>query len=188
MQGATVTFVRHAMPLTDTDLPSTEWHLGHDGVDAAQRLADRLEVAPRIGVLVTSSEPKAVETAATIAERWSASSRSDDRLREVARPWVGAGYRSVAHRYLRGELPEGWEPHHQAAARAGDAVDDAVAAAAGAPVVVVSHGLLLAVLLGSRLGDDFDRETFWSCLSFPDAWGLDSSGTIHRPLLRAASS
>jgi broad specificity phosphatase PhoE len=188
MQAASVTFVRHAMPLTDTEAPSTEWHLGHDGVEAAERLADRLEVAPRIGVLVTSSEPKAVETAATIAERWHTLSHPDERLREVARPWVGAGYRSVAHRYLRGEVPDGWEPHDEVATRAGAAVDDAVVAAEGAPVVIVSHGLLLAVLLGSRLGHGFDREAFWSCLSFPDAWGLDGSGTIHRPQLPAASS
>jgi broad specificity phosphatase PhoE len=163
------------------------WHLDDDGLDAAGRLADRLEVAPRPGALVTSTEPKAVETAEAIGQRWGTPVVGDDRLREVTRPWTGVGYRSVAHRYLRGELPEGWEPHEEVAGRAADAVDDARAAAGGAPVVVVSHGLVLAVHLGACLGEGFDRDGFWSCLAFPDAWGLDDHGTLHRPQLRAAS-
>jgi broad specificity phosphatase PhoE len=187
MQVAPVTFVRHAMPVTDADVSPSLWHLDHDGREAAGRLADRLEVAPRPGALVTSTEPKAVETAEAIGERWGTSVVGDDRLREVMRPWTGPGYRSVAHRYLRGELPDGWEPHAEVARRAGAAVADARAGARGAPVVVVSHGLVLAVHLGASLGADFDREVFWSCLAFPDAWGLDDAGTLHRPQLPASA-
>ena len=35
------------------------------------------------------------------------------------------------------------------------------------------HGLALSIHLGDRLGADFDRESFWSRLAFPDAWALD---------------
>ena len=56
------------------------------------------------------------------------------------------------------------------------------AAASGAPVVVVTHGLILSIHLGDRLGADFDRESFWSRLAFPDAWALDADDTLHRSL------
>jgi len=175
------------MALTDEAVDPRQWHLGEEGLRLAGRLAERLEVAPRIGVLVTSTEPKAAQTAAVIAERWPVDVIADDRLREVDRPWIGAGYRSVAHRYLRGELPDGWEPHTAVAARAAAAVVEATQAAGDAPVVVVSHGLVLAVHLGDLFGEDFDREAFWSCLAFPDAWSLGPAGTLHRPQVGVAA-
>jgi hypothetical protein len=60
-------------------------------------------------------------------------------------------------------------------------VADALSAATGGPAIVVTHGLALALHLGERLGDDFDPETFWSRLAFPDAWALDG-GVLHRSL------
>ena len=183
MQAPSVTYVRHAMPETDDGADPTTWHLGEEGTRLAGRLAGRLEVAPRIGALVTSDEPKAVETAAAIAQHWGSEVVHDDRLREVRRPWVGEGYRSVAHRYLQGDLPARWEPYAEVVARTGAAVADARVAAGSGPVVVVSHGLALAVHLGAVLGDGFDRDAFWRCLAFPDAWTLDEVGTLHRPLV-----
>lgn len=186
MAPAPISYVRHSMAEPDESRPPTDWQLGDDGRTAARRLAERLEVAPEIGALVTSTEPKAVATAEVIGERWAADVHEDDRLREAARRWIGPGYRAVAHRYLRGEEIDGWEHHDDVAARAEAAVDDAAAIAGGKPVVVVSHGLVLAVHLGRRLGQGFDAESFWSCLAFPDAWALDERGLLHRPLTPAA--
>ncbi len=178
-----ITYVRHAMPVVVDDVPSSAWHLDETGRAAARALADCLEIDAGVGALVTSNEPKAVETAVPIAERWSAVLVEDPRVREAERPWVGDGYRGVVHRYLRGEQPEGWEPHAEVAARVSAAVRDAVAGAGGGPVVIVSHGLALTLHLGDRLGADFDRESFWSGLAFPDAWALDD-GVLHRSLPR----
>ena len=142
-----------------------------------------------IGVLVSSTDTKALETAAAIAERWPAPQwrRTIGCARRV-RPWIGTGYRAVAHRYLRGELPEGWEPHAAVAARmARGRRRRRRRSAAGAPVVVVSHGLALSIHLGDRLGADFDRESFWSRLAFPDAWALDGDDVLHRSLPGARS-
>jgi broad specificity phosphatase PhoE len=182
MDPAPITFVRHAMPVTVEGTPPADWHL--DGAAKAHVgvWADRLEVDDGIGVLVSSTEPKALETAAAIGERWEAEVREDDRLREAVRPWIGPGYRAVAHRYLRGEEADGWEPHDQVATRMAAAVDDAVAIAGDHAAVVVSHGLAISIHLGARLGPDFDRESFWSRLAFPDAWVLGSDGVLHRSL------
>lgn len=187
MDAAPITYVRHSMAVPAEGVHPTEWHLDERGRADARQLASRLEVAPSLGAVASSSEPKAWETAQEIGRRWGVTPVADERLREAIRPWIGPGYRAVAHRYLRGDLPEGWEAHERVAERVAAAVDDAVAAAGGRPVVVVSHGLALAVHLGERLGGAFDRKSFWSGLAFPDAWVLDAAGTLHRPQVRAAA-
>lgn len=187
METPPITYVRHSMAST-TDAHPTEWRLDDDGWSDARRLARRLEVGDGIGSLVTSTEPKALETAEAIGQHWGVDVTADERLREAVRPWIGPGYRAVVHRYLRGELPPGWEPHEAVAARVGAAVWDARSSSGGGPVVVVSHGLALSLHLRGSLGHDFDMEAFWSCLSFPDAWALDSAGTLHRPLEQVRST
>lgn len=165
----------------------TSWRLDDEGRRSAQRLAERLEVGrvgddggpPGIGALVASTEPKALATAAEIGAAWGADVAADPRLREAVRPWIGPGYRTVVHRYLRGELPPGWEPHADVAHRMAEALADAQAATEGT-VVIVSHGLALAVHLEDRLSGGFDPEHFWSGLAFPDAWLLDETGLLHR--------
>jgi broad specificity phosphatase PhoE len=176
------------MPAVSEGLDPTEWHLDEANRLAVRVWAERLEVGDGIGALVTSTEPKAIETAASIAECWSTDVIEDPRLREARRPWIGTGYRAVAHGYLRGEQPEGWEPHASVAERMAAAVGDALAKAGDGPAMVVSHGLALSVHLGDRLGADFDRETFWSRLAFPDAWALGDDDVLHRSLPSAPLS
>jgi broad specificity phosphatase PhoE len=183
-----ITYVRHAMPMVTPDVHSSEWHLDDANRAAVRVWAERLEVRSGIGALVTSTEPKAQETAAGIAECWPAEIVEDPRLREAERPWIGTGYRAVAHRYLRGEQPESWEPHASVAERMAAAVADAYERAGDGPPIVVSHGLALSVHLGDRLGRDFVRETFWSRLAFPDAWVLGTDGVLHRSLPSAPLS
>jgi broad specificity phosphatase PhoE len=185
MAATPITYVRHAMAVQTDGVHPTEWHLDDAARADAARMAAQLEVTPAIGCLVSSTEPKALETAEAVAERWGAALIADAGLREAVRPWIGPGYRAVVHRYLRGELPEGWEPHADVEARMAASIEAATELAAGRPVVVVSHGLSLALHLCDRLGRDFDRESFWSSLAFPDAWVLDGSGTLHRPAARA---
>ena len=177
-----ITYVRHAMAATSEGIHPSEWHLDDAAKDHAEAWASRLEVGDEGFRLVSSTEPKALETAAAVARRWGGEVVPDERLREAQRPWIGPGYRAVAHRYLRGELPEGWEPHADVASRIGAAVAEALDTAAGAPVVVVTHGLILSIHLGDRLGPEFDRESFWSRLAFPDAWALGADDTLHRSL------
>ena len=185
MASVPISYVRHAMAVLDESVHPTDWRLDSDGRAAAVALAETLEIGEGIGALVSSTEPKAMETAAAISRRWSVEVRPDPRLREATRPWIGPGYRAMAHRYLRGESYDGWEPHAEVAARTAGAVDDAVADAHGRSVVVVTHGLALSLHLSHRLGDGFDPDAFWSCLAFPDAWALSASDLLHRPLPRA---
>lgn len=186
MSEPLVTYVRHAMAVPTEGAHPTTWELDDGGRRTAAELAERLEVDGHLGALVTSTEPKALATAEEIGRVWDVAVQPEPDLREAVRPWVGPGYRAVVHRYLRGERPDGWEPHLEVAARVGACVDGAIRSAAGGAVVVVSHGLALALHLGDRLGPEFDREHFWSSLAFPDAWALDHLGMLHRPDARTA--
>jgi broad specificity phosphatase PhoE len=143
-----VILVRHAMPEVVPGLPPAEWHLGDEGRAAARALARR--IGP-VGEIVTSDEPKAVETAYLLG----GTIRRDRRLREVDRPPVwDDGYEHTARRYLEGAPIPGWEPR--------DAVVERMAAAATADVVV-THGLAMTLYLGEGV-------RFWEELRFPDAW------------------
>ena len=174
---AEVTYVRHAMADTTAADPAA-WHLGPTGREAAVDLAHRLQVRAPVAAVVTSPEPKAVESAGPIADLAGLDVAVDHRLREVRRTWVGPGYRAVAHRYLRGDVPADWEPHVEVAARIQGVVDDA---APDGSTVIVTHGLALSLHLAARLGPGFDAESFWSRLAFPDAWTLDDDETLRRP-------
>lgn len=178
-------YVRHAMPVRSEGRPSEEWELGPEGRTTASELAGALEPGGPVAVVVASSEPKAAATAAPIAARFGAEVCLDDRLREVGRPWVGEDYRRVAHGYLRGDDPPGWEPQREVAARVEAALVDATSAAPepGSIVVVVGHGLALAVHLASVLPVGFDGAGFWSRLTFPDAWSLDHDALCLRRAL-----
>ena len=188
MERAPITYVRHAMAVLDESVHPTEWRLDEPGRLAAAELADRLEAPDGIGALASSSEPKALETAQAVANRWGIEVVPDDRLREAVRPWIGPGYRAMAHAYLRGEDHDGWEPHAEVAARVAAAVEDATARAGDRAVVVVTHGLAMSTHLRDRLGAEFDAESFWRSLGFPDAWVLDASDLLHRPLPHGAYS
>jgi 2,3-bisphosphoglycerate-dependent phosphoglycerate mutase len=144
-----VILVRHAMPEVVPGVPPHEWELGDEGRAAARDLAARLEP----GRIVTSDEPKAVQTAEEIAR--GAQIVLDARLREVARPTAWRpDYRDRARRYVGGEALEGWERHADVIARV-------TAAARGD--IVVTHGLAMTLYLGESV-------EFWAELRFPDAW------------------
>jgi broad specificity phosphatase PhoE len=144
-----VILVRHAMPEVVPGVPPHDWELGPDGRAAARELARRLQP----GRVVSSDEPKALQTAEEIAR--GSEIVVDARWREVARPtgWE-PGYRDRARRYVGGEALAGWEPHADAIARVRSATRGDI---------VVTHGLAMTLYLGQTVD-------FWEELRFPDAW------------------
>jgi broad specificity phosphatase PhoE len=168
-------YVRHAMPLLHPDQPPSAWDLGPAGRAAARELAASMEIEGRVAVVVSSTEPKALSTATPIGERFGLDVWPDDRLVEAGRPWVGSplDYRTLAHRFLAGEQPAGWEARERVVERVAAAVREAREKAGDEVVVVVGHGLSLCVHLGALLPRGFDPGGLWARLSFPDAWTVD---------------
>ncbi len=143
--------VRHAMPDVVPGVAPHLWELGPEGRAATRDLARHLDG----GCVVSSDEPKALQTAEEIVAVCGGEIVVDARLREAARPtdW-DQDYRARAARYVGGEALPGWEPHEQVVARF---------AAAARGDIIVTHGLAMTLYLGESV-------RFWEELRFPDAW------------------
>ena len=173
MSGSLV-LVRHARPDMADQRPET-WGLADDGIDDARRLGLALRgVISKGSTVVCSTERKAVETAVALGF---GVVRSDERLREVDRPWYDDQHEFVdaVHRYLTGRAVAGWESLDDAAARFDSAITEL-----GENAVVVSHGTVMSAWL-SRQIPDLDTVGFWEGLEMPDAWLVDlRAGSAHR--------
>ena len=164
-----VVLVRHALSDADPNVDSRRWGIASDARDDCSRLANAL---PGVGsVVYASSERKAIETARLLAERTGAEVRIDERFGEVRRPYTwDDDYRSIAVTYLR-EGRDEWEPRAGVVARFTSAIVDAARSEPDVPLIVVNHGLAMSLYLASVA--DIDVVTFWTALTFPDAWALD---------------
>jgi broad specificity phosphatase PhoE len=162
-----VVLVRHAMPETDRFRAADLWHLGAKGRAAARQLARALPAGP---LVLTSHEPKAVQTAEEISAVRSGEVVVHAGVREARRPpgW-DERYRERARRYVGGQHYIGWEPQEAVVRRFDAAVHAGLDARGDAPLVIVDHGLALTLWLQS-VGAVADVESFWSGLAFPDAW------------------
>ena len=150
-----VLFVRHAAVDLDLDSPASTWRLSEEGRIAAAELATRLAPVRRV---LTSPEPKAVDTAVPLAEASGVPLEFDERLREVERAANVADHdehRAAVRAYLSGDPIEGWEDAAVARDRFAavlQGIDDGA---------VVTHGTVLALFLGY----DFRR---WEQIALPD--------------------
>ena len=73
-------------------LPANQWHLSEAGRSQCTLLADQLATYAAPAVLVSSAEPKALETAHLVAQRMHTSVQVVDGLQEHDRsntPWLG---------------------------------------------------------------------------------------------------
>jgi broad specificity phosphatase PhoE len=158
--------VRHSAPQHDAAIPYELWRLSDEGRARCVALARRLvPFAPTR--LVSSSEPKARETAELIAPALGLAVELDDRLRETARRTVGWLAREeldarVAELFARpDEIVFGEESATSALARF-----EAVVAALPAEALVVTHGTILSLYVAARTGrDGYD---LWRSLHLPD--------------------
>jgi broad specificity phosphatase PhoE len=125
--------------------------------------------------IVTSPEEKARATATVLAEVLGVSVVTDDRLREVRRPWTDGNFADLVAGYLRGDLIEGWEPVEHVVSRLEAFL---LSRPSEVPIGVVTHGTAMTCLLGA--GDSTNRARFWSDLTMPDAWTF--SGEVPRRL------
>jgi broad specificity phosphatase PhoE len=171
-----VILVRHALSALDPNVDSRQWGLAEGARADCVRLADALDVRPTF--VLTSDERKAIDTASVVADVKGAEVRIDARFGEVERPYTHGDYRAIAERYLRDGVAKDWEARPAVISRFASAVDDS--AATDEPLVVVNHGLAMSLYINS-ISSDIDVMSFWTSLTFPDAWSLDrSTGAVER--------
>jgi broad specificity phosphatase PhoE len=135
------------------------------GREAAAALAGRV----RADAVVSSPEPKALETAAALGAPLSV----DPRLREHDRagmPFLAGHAEFVAAveaGFARpGEVVLGVESFDAAHARFAAAVEDALAAHPGRRLAIASHGTVIALYAARAMGAD--PAALWRGLALPD--------------------
>jgi len=147
--------IKHASPLVDANVPSEQWELSQEGRSRCAALAGALRpYSP--AVIVSSSEPKAEQTAQLVAAELGVGVEKGDDLYEHDRSNVphmpGREFISMMELLFRrpGELVLGDETADEAADRFEQAVQQALAAHPDGNVAIVSHGTVIALLLARR--------------------------------------
>ncbi len=162
--------VRHSAPEIVPQVPARDWHLSAVGRARCVQLAAALApYQPR--AIITSVEPKAVETGQIVAEQLAVPQVAMDGLHEHDRRNVGlldrAAFQArVAAFFAQPDmLVLGQETAAQTRDRFTRAIDAVLAAYPDAPVAVAAHGTVMALYLAQVAA--IDPYPFWQRLGLP---------------------
>jgi broad specificity phosphatase PhoE len=169
---ARIILVRHSPVSPDPAVPPKQWRLSQRGRDLCLPLAEALRpYAP--GILVSSDEPKAIDTANLIADRLGLSVHIAAGLDEHRRPYVARDFLDLMRRYFEApaERVFGEESAVEATDRFAAAVDAAVRAHAANTLAIVTHGTVLALYAAPLFG--LEPYVLWTRMSHPGFVVLD---------------
>ena len=164
--------IRHAKPEIDTTLPASEWRLSHQGkLDALKFAKDSLP--NEIDLLISSFEPKAIETAQIMASERSIQAVIAGGLQEHARENIPY-FPNPEHfqRHIKDlfaqpdECVFGTESATQALSRIQEAISTLLKKYPNKTVGFVTHGTVLSLLSG--LVNKTDSFKIWRKLTLPD--------------------
>jgi broad specificity phosphatase PhoE len=162
--------VKHAMPILEPDVPARQWVLGDEGRRQSHALAQQL-ARFRPVVVVNSVEPKAKETAETVAADLGCTTAVVPGLHEHERAnvgWLGGGEltRAVELFFANPDaVVFGTESASAARRRFGDAVDGLLRDHPGQNLIVVAHGTVISLFVAERAG--VDGFALWRRLTCP---------------------
>lgn len=158
--------VRHSVPERDPSVASEEWRLSQEGRALCDALAGQVGAyEPRR--LLSSPEPKALETAELIAPALGLEVEVEDDLRETARRTVGWLERDVLDERIRelfakpDDVVFGEESASAALARFSRVVERVEE-----PAAFVTHGTVMS--LYAARSDPDGGFAFWKTLGLPD--------------------
>jgi broad specificity phosphatase PhoE len=162
--------VKHALPEIDPALPAHRWPLSVEGRRRCHTLAERLaDYSP--GCMLSSREPKAVETAQLLADHFGQTVEIVEGLHEHDRSDVGwmdeARFRSQVQAFFDqpDRLVMGRETAAQARKRFARAVTAALGQCPRGDVVIVAHGTVITLFVEQAVGvAGFE---FWKQLGLP---------------------
>lgn len=167
---AKLILIKHAAPQVDPMVESSKWPLSDRGRAMCKPLAMRIaEHEP--AAIVSSTEPKALETAQLVAAELGLSSSTAEGLHEHDRsnvPHMRSGeFISMVELFFR--KPEqrvlGNETAAAAASRFAGAIDGVLTAHPEENLAVVTHGTVLALLLADRAGQNAFE--LWRSMALP---------------------
>lgn len=165
--------VRHSTPEARREAPAREWRLSEEGRRRAEGLAARLALDGLPAAIVSSTEPKAAETAALLARTLGVTYETAAGLHEHDRSTVGwlGGERFEAAVTALFRQPEelvlGRETAVEALARVERATAEALRRHPRGDVVIVTHGTVMTLLVAAT--NPIDAVAFWRGLEMPDS-------------------
>lgn len=162
--------VRHSLPEIDPAVPSRLWHLSAEGKKRCVLLAERLAGYDPVHI-VSSVEPKAVETARIVADHLGLPCNTGPDLHEHDRSNVvglsRAAFQKVVVRLF--EKPDervfGTETAVEARERFTTALSGVLARHPTGSIAVVTHGTVLSLYVGQQT--DMDPYVLWRKLGLP---------------------
>ena len=162
--------IKHSQPQIDPFISSREWHLSQEGQLRCKPLADKLATyAPE--VIVSSTEPKAIETARIVAERLDKPFEVAQGLHEHDRsnvPFYSPQVfeQAVATFFQKpDELVFGRETALQAQQRFSQAVERVLAKYRDETVAIVAHGTVITLFVAAH--NEIEPFAFWKRLGLP---------------------
>ena len=169
MSDRIVTLVRHAAPSIDPGVPASEWSLSPAGVDDSIALAEDLRTL-RPASLVSSTEPKAVQTARLIAQRLQLKLSTRDGLREHRRSGEflsRENFDSNIRAFFRhpAKLVYGHESCEEVGLRIETEVHLALSCDPSHNVILVTHGTVMASFI--RRHWSVNAHEVWMSLGLP---------------------
>jgi broad specificity phosphatase PhoE len=169
--GGQVIFVKHSLPEIMPDRPANQWRLGEEGRKRCLFLAKAL--APyQSDAIVSSSEPKAVETAELIAKSLGMANQIVEGLHEHQRdnePFDKSDTNFQEKIACFFEHPDqlvyGREKADQAHKRFLTAVNVVLETYRKRRVIIVAHGTVISLLLARA--NQFEPLPLWKSLGLP---------------------
>ena len=162
--------VRHSTPEIQPDTPASAWRLSALGRERSKLLSARLQCFTP-GVVWSSREPKAVETAEIVAASFGVPVEVADGLEEHHRDNVpfypaASDFDAAVERFFDNpdRLVLGSETAEQARDRMSAAIDSVVDAG-HTDTIVVTHGTVMTLYVASV--EDADPMRFWRRLGLP---------------------
>ncbi len=171
--------VKHAQPQIDPFMPAREWPLSPEGKLLCRTLANKL-AAYEPDVIVSSTEPKAVETARIVAERLQRPFEIVEGLHEHDRsnvPFYSPQVfdQSVATFFQQPtELVFGRETAAQARERFSRAIEGVLEKYPDSNVAIVAHGTVMTLFVAAHA--QIESFAFWKGLGMPSFVVMERPG------------
>ena len=169
--------IKHSLPEIDPDVPANQWLLSSEGRGLCANLAIQLS-GYEIDSVISSTEPKAVETGEMLAHSLGKPFRRVDGLHEHDRGDVGYLHRAedfnrAVHSLFDkpAELVFGRETADVAHQRFSDAIDSVLETYEGRGLAVVAHGTVISLYVARKTGAD--PFTMWKRLDTPSYIVID---------------
>jgi len=141
-----IALILHSHVTLDTAVPPKQWPLSDEGRSLCTPLADALKMH-KLDLLVSSEEPKAVQTAELVATHLRIETETAPDLDEHRRPFVAAGFEDTMTRFFAQPTDRifGKESANEARARFAEAINAVLRAHPNRTLGIVAHGTVIAL-------------------------------------------